>query len=99
MLYIEWLGELIPEISEGVREVILENRGLKPYFDYEENKEIELAEADLYVRASLMPSFSEGSLSIKYDISSLKEKANSIYEKWGDEKYNSGIPVIKRVKL
>tara|TARA_B100000378_G_scaffold236018_1_gene202692 strand:- start:8222 stop:8521 length:300 start_codon:yes stop_codon:yes gene_type:complete len=95
----DWLNEIVPEVSQGIKNAIMTARGVDPQADYSNDKSIELVEADIYMRITIMPEFSEGSLSIKYNLSSLRDQANNIYEKWGDDKYNSGIPVIKRVKL
>lgn len=95
----DWLNEIVPEVSQGIKNAIMTARGVDPQADYSNNQSIELVEADIYMRMTIMPEFSEGSLSIKYNLSSLEKQANNIYGKWGDDKYNSGIPVIKRVKL
>ncbi|WP_417885513.1 DUF6706 family protein [Zunongwangia sp.] len=95
----DWLNEIVPEVSQGIKNAIMTARGVDPQAAYSSNQSIELVEADIYMRMTIMPEFSEGSLSIKYDRSSLREQANTIYEKWGDDKYTSGKPTIKRVKL
>lgn len=95
----DWLNELVPEVSQGIKTAIMTARGVDPQADYNGDKSIELAEADIYMRLTLIPEFSEGSLSIKYDLSSLKEQANRIYQKHGETKYNSGTPLIRSIKL
>lgn len=99
MTYLEWLNSLVPEIPEGIKTAILQIRGLTDSDAYVSGQDIELAEADLYMRLTLMPEFQEGSLSIKYDQSSLKSAANSIYKKYGDARYDDGQPLIRRVQL
>ena len=74
-------------------------RGITPTAGYIGGQNIELAEADLYMRMTIMPEFSEGSLSIKYNASSLKSAANRIYSKYGDARYESGQPLIRAIKL
>lgn len=99
MTYLEWLGELAPEVSDNIRETLLRGRDLEPWDEFVEGQNIELAQADLYMHVSRLPEFKEGSLSVKYDKSSLKEAANSIYKQYGDARYDSGEPLIKSVKL
>lgn len=96
---LEFLSESIPEISQGIKDAIMVARGVDPLAAYVGGELIELAEADLYTRMLLMPDFSEGSLSIKYSKSSLKEAAQRIYLKYNDARYESGEPSIQRLKL
>lgn len=95
----DWLNEMVPEVSQGVKNAIMVARGVDPQAAYSGDKSIELATADLYMQMTLMPKFSEGSLSIEYNLSSLKEIANGIYKEHGDSKYNDGLPKIRAVKL
>ena len=95
----EYFNELIPDVSEGLKDAIMVARDVDPYAAYNGSKEVELAEADLYMRVLLMPEFSEGSLSIKYKASSLTSAANRIYLKYNDSKYDSGEPTIRRIQL
>ena len=99
MTYLEWLNELAPEVSENIRITLLENRDISPWGSYTSGQDIELAEADLYMYMTRVPEFKEGSLSIKYDLSSLKQAANDIYKLYGDARYNSGEPLIRSVNL
>lgn len=95
----DWLNELVPEVSQGIKTAVMTARGVDPLAVYNGSESVELAEADLYMRILIMPEFSEGSLSIKYNASSLKEAANRIYLKYGDDRYSGGQPTIKRQKL
>ena len=95
----EFLNELVPEVGTGIKEAVMTAREVVPGDVYSGGESIELAEADLYMRLLIMPEFSEGSLSIKYSASSLKEAANRIYQKYGDPRYNSGEPTIRKVKI
>lgn len=95
----EWLNEMVPDISQGIKTAIMESRGVVPGDPYSGGQSIELAEADLYMRMLILPEFKEGSLSIKYNLSSLKEAANSIYKKYGDPRFDSGEPMIRRIRL
>ena len=95
----EFLSELVPEVGQGIKTAVMTARGVVPGDVYSGGEAIELAEADLYMRLLVVPEFSEGSLSIKYSTRSLKEAANRIYSKYGDPRYNSGEPTIRRVKL
>ena len=99
MTNFDFLNETIPEISQGIKEAIMVARGVNPTATYDGSKGIELSEADLYLRMTIMPEFKEGSLSIKYNVSSLKEAANEIYGKYDDPKFNSGEPTIRPIKL
>lgn len=95
----DWLNEMVPEVSQGIKNAIMVAREVTPEATYSGDKSIELATADLYMQLTIMPEFSEGSLSIKYNLSSLKEAASAIYKKHGDAKYNDGLPKIRAVKL
>ena len=95
----DWLNELVPEVSQGIKTAIMTARGVHPQAEYSGGKEIELAQADIYMQLTIIPEFSEGSLSIKYDLSSLRAAANAIYKKHGDAKYSDGIPKIRAIKL
>ena len=99
MTNLEWLNELVPEVSSGIKTSILSVRGLTSTGGYAGGQSIELAEADLYMRLAIMPEVQEGSLKIKYTISSLKEAANRIYKKYGDARYDDGQPLIKGIRL
>lgn len=54
--------------------------------DADDIKNVELASADLYLNMALIPSFSEGTLSITYDSKMLKSRARAIYSKYDDPK-------------
>ncbi len=95
----EFLNELVPEITQGIKNAIMEARNLDGAASYNGGEVIELVTADLYYHILLMPDFSEGSLSIKYSPSSLKAAANRIYKKYNDPRYDGGEPLIRRVKL
>ena len=96
----EWLGTIIPEVDSGVKSAIMADRGITPSGAYTGIAEkTQLAKADVYMEALLMPEIQEGSLRIKYSSSSLKSEANRIYLMYGDARYDSGQPLIKRVKL
>jgi len=95
----EYLNELVPDVSQGIKDAIMVVRGVDPLAAYSGSKEVELAGADLYMRVLLMPEFSEGSLSIKYKASSLTSAANRIYLKYNDSNYDSGEPTIQRIQL
>lgn len=90
---------LVPEVSQGIKDAIMEARGLDPLASYNGSKEAELVEADLYVRMSLTPEFSEGALSIKYNLNALLMAANRIYLKWTDDRYTSGEAIITSINL
>ncbi len=96
----DWLNEIVPEVSQGIKDAIMVAREVDPGATYSvTDQSIELAEADIYMRMTRISSFTEGSLSVKYDLSSLKEQANAIYKLYGDPKYNDGLPKIRAVKL
>lgn len=95
----EFLNESVPEVSQGIKDAVMAARGVDPAAVYNGSKEIELAEADLYMRMTILSSFSEGSLSIKYSESSLKIAANRIYDKYGDPKQSRLEPLIRGIKL
>jgi len=96
----EYLNEIVPEIGANIKTAIIVARGLDPNATYNGGKEVELVEADLYYRMMLIPEFKEGQLSIKYDLSSLRSFAQSIYKKWGDPRYESfGQPLIRSINL
>lgn len=50
----------------------------------EQQKEVGLVSADLYVQMSLQPSWKEGQLSVTYDFDLLINRAISIYKKYDD---------------
>ena len=95
----EWLNELVPEVSQGIKTAVMTARGVTPEAEFSYDESIELTEADLYMRMQHVKSFSEGSLSIQYDLSSLKAEAQRIYKKYGDARYSSGQPLIRAIKL
>lgn len=95
----EYLNILIPEVSQGIKNAIMEARNLDGAASYNGGEAIELVTADLYYHILLIPEFSEGSLSIKYNASSLKAAANRIYKLYNDPRYDGGEPLIRRVKL
>lgn len=95
----EWILAIAPEISNEVKKSLMAAREVTLEAAYVGSKEVELAQADIYSRMLLMPEFSEGSLSIKYNLDSLKSEAQRIYKKYGDDRYNSGQPTIRRVQL
>lgn len=95
----EWIVAVAPDLSKEVKKSIMAARGVDPLADYDGSKEVELAQADIYSRMLLIPEFSEGSLSIKYDLSSLKAEAQRIYRKYNDDRYEPNEPIIRRVKL
>ena len=96
----DYLNEIVPEIGTNIKTAVMVARGVDLSATYTGGMEVELAEADLYFRMLLVPEFSEGQLSIKYDLSSLKSFANAIYKKWGDPKFEDfGQPLIRAVNL
>jgi hypothetical protein len=95
----EFLNDLVPDLSQGLKDAVMTARGVSPLAVYSGDSAIELAEADLYMRMLIIPEFKEGSLSIKYDVRSLKESANRIYLRYGDSRYDNGEPLIQRQKL
>lgn len=96
----EWLGNIIPEVDSGVKSAIMADRGIVSSGAYTGIAEkTQLAKADVYMEAVLMPEIQEGSLAIKYNASSLKSEANRIYKQYGDARYDDGQPLIKRLKL
>jgi hypothetical protein len=91
----QYLNLLVPEVPQGIKDAIMLARGLDPLAAYSGSEAVELAEADLYSRITLTPEFSEGALSLKYNVSALKAEANRIYLKYGDARYSDADPVIK----
>lgn len=55
-------------------------------YDPSSLKDVELVSADLYFDLATLPEFSEGQLSIKYDVKVLKDRARAIYRKYSDPK-------------
>lgn len=95
----EFLNESVPEVSQGIKDAVMAARGVDPAAVFNGSKEIELAKADLYMEMIILPDFTEGSLSIKYSVSSLKEAANRIYEKHGDARFSRREPMIRGIQL
>lgn len=95
-----YFNSLIPELSPDIVGAILDLRGLAPEAEYSVSKESQLAEADILMKAVILPEFSEGSLRIKYNVAKLDERANFYYKLHGDLKnLNEGQPTIKKLKL
>lgn len=95
----EFFATIIPELSLDIVKAILVFRNIDVDAEFSVTVDGQLAEADILMRGVLLPEFSEGSLSIKYNITELKNRANYFYKLHGDSRYNSGQPIIKRVKL
>jgi hypothetical protein len=95
----QYLNLLVPEVAQGIKDAIIAARGVDPLAAYSASQAIELAEADLYSRLALSPEFSEGALSLKYNVSALKAEANRIYRKYEDDRYESGDPLISSITL
>lgn len=75
-------------LSENYINTILGSRLLDGSATYNESslKDVELVSADLYVDVATLPEFKEGQLSVKYDVSLLKQRARALYLKHGDPK-------------
>ena len=69
-------------------ETVLISRSVDGSAEYtaDDTESVELASADLYMNMALVPSFSEGTLSITYDGKILKQRAMAIYRKYDDPK-------------
>ena len=61
-------------------------------------KDLELIKADLYVDVSLLPDFTEGGLTIKYNRQELWSYVTDIANKYSDEKLLSAIDIGGAIK-
>jgi len=76
------------DLTENTLQYALNSRSIDGSAVYSSSslRDVELVSADVYLDMSLLPEFKEGQLSMKYNVSDLKKRALSIYNKYDDPK-------------